>query len=123
MTILKECPREVTFDLAARAEYQDPERMERTVYVSPLTANVTPDIVKKMFYSKKCGAIKSVTIERHRKKKTSFAKAKYALVEFAHKDSVEVCGSRSAIWSICSTYMHMHIYTHARTHMHTHSWQ
>ena len=43
-----------------------------------------------MFYSKKCGAIKSVTIEKHRKKKTAFAKAKYALVEFAHKDSVEV---------------------------------
>lgn len=43
-----------------------------------------------MFYSKKCGAIKSVTIEKHRKKKTSFAKAKYALVEFAHKDSMEV---------------------------------
>ena len=31
-----------------------------------------------------------MTIEKHRKKKTSFAKAKYALVEFAHKDSVEV---------------------------------
>lgn len=43
-----------------------------------------------MFYSKKCGAIKSVKIEKHRKKKTAFDKAKYALVEFAHKDSVEV---------------------------------
>ena len=49
-----------------------------------------PFPLQKMFYSKKCGAIKSVTIEKHRKKKTSFAKAKYALVEFAHKDSVEV---------------------------------
>ncbi len=88
--MLRECSRAVTFDLAARAEYRDPERMERTVYVSPLPTNITPDIVKKMFYSKKCGAIKSVTIEKHRKKKTSFAKAKYALVEFAHRDSVEV---------------------------------
>ena len=43
-----------------------------------------------MFYSKKCGAIKSVKIEKHRKKKAAFAKAMYALVEFAHKDSVEV---------------------------------
>ena len=43
-----------------------------------------------MFYSKKCGAIKSVKIEKHRKKKAAFAKANYALVEFAHKDSVEV---------------------------------
>ena len=49
-------------------------------------------LLQKMFYSKKCGAIRSVTIEKHRKKKTSFAKAKYALVEFAHKDSVEVRG-------------------------------
>ena len=44
--MLKECSREVTFDLAARAEYRDPERMERTVYVSPLVSNVTPDMVK-----------------------------------------------------------------------------
>ena len=43
-----------------------------------------------MFYSKKCGAIKSVKVEKHRKKKAAFAKANYALVEFAHKDSVEV---------------------------------
>ena len=43
-----------------------------------------------MFYSKKCGAIKSVKMEKHRKKKATFAKAMYALVEFAHKDSVEV---------------------------------
>ena len=46
---------------------------------------------KRMFYSKKCGAIKSVKVEKHRKKKSAFAKANYALVEFAHKDSVEVC--------------------------------
>ena len=43
-----------------------------------------------MFYQSKCGAIKSVKIERHKKKKAGFAKAMYALVEFAHKDSVEV---------------------------------
>lgn len=46
VTMLKECSRKVTFDLAARAEYRDPERMERTVYVSPLAANITPDMVK-----------------------------------------------------------------------------
>ena len=91
MTILKECSRQVTFDLAARAEYRDPERMERTVYMSPLPISTTPDAMKKMFYSKKCGAIRSVTIEKHRKK-LSRAKAKYALVEFAHLDSVEVRG-------------------------------
>ena len=44
--MLKECARSVTFDLAARAEYRDPERMEKTVYVSPLAMNVTPEMVK-----------------------------------------------------------------------------
>lgn len=43
-----------------------------------------------MFYSKKCGAIKSVNIEKHRKKRVLFSKAKYALVEFAHEGSVDV---------------------------------
>ena len=46
VTQLKESPREVTFDLAGRAEYRDPERMERTVYVSPLSTNVTPEMIK-----------------------------------------------------------------------------
>lgn len=90
VTTLKSCVRAVTFDLAARAEYKAPERMERTIYLSPLAANVTPDMVKKLFYSKKCGAIKSVKIDVHKKKKAAFAKANYALVEFAHKDSVEL---------------------------------
>ena len=31
-----------------------------------------------------------MTIEKHRKKKANFSKVMYALVEFAHKDSVEV---------------------------------
>ena len=89
VTMLKESSRSVTFDLAARAEYRDPERMERTVYISPLKFSTTADALKKLFYSKKCGAIKSVTLENHRKR-LSMAKAKYALVEFAHLDSVEV---------------------------------
>ena len=46
VTQLTECPREVTFDLARRAEYRDPERMERTVFVSPLSTNVTQDMIK-----------------------------------------------------------------------------
>ena len=48
VTILKEAAHEVDFDLSARAEYCIPERMERTVYVSPLAANVTPEMVKVM---------------------------------------------------------------------------
>ncbi len=53
-----------------------------------------------MFYSKKCGAIKSVKIEKHRKRKATFDKAKYALVEFAHKDSVEVCCGIKLMWML-----------------------
>ena len=44
--MLKDAAREVTFDLSARAEYLDPERLERTVYISPLAANVTPEMIK-----------------------------------------------------------------------------
>lgn len=62
-----------------------------------------------MFYSKKCGAIKSVKIEKHRKKKASFNKAKYALVEFAHKDSVEVCNGRKLARPMASMYMPIEI--------------
>ena len=36
----------MTFDLSDRAEYLDPERLERTVYISPLAANVTPEMIK-----------------------------------------------------------------------------
>jgi hypothetical protein len=46
VTTLKEAACEVDFDLSARAEYRIPERMERTVYVSPLAANIRPEMVK-----------------------------------------------------------------------------
>lgn len=38
--------REISFDLYSRAKYLDPGRMEKTVYVSPIAANVTPEILK-----------------------------------------------------------------------------
>lgn len=50
-----------------------------------------------MFYSKKCGAIINVVIGKHKKRKASYAKANYAFIEFAHKDSVEVGLSYSFI--------------------------
>ena len=43
-----------------------------------------------MFYTNKCGAITAVTIEKHKKKKAVYAKSMYAVVAFAHSDSVEV---------------------------------
>jgi Ran GTPase-activating protein (RanGAP) involved in mRNA processing and transport len=88
--LIKGADKDIKFDLYSRAQYLHPDRMEKTVYVSPIAANVTPEILKKLFYSKKCGAITSITIEKHRKRKASFAKANYAFIEFAHKDSVEL---------------------------------
>ena len=46
VAMLKDAAREMTFDLSDRAEYLDPERLERTVYISPLAANVTPEMIK-----------------------------------------------------------------------------
>ncbi len=43
-----------------------------------------------MFYTNKCGAITTVTISKHKKKKAVYAKSMYAVVAFAHSDSVEV---------------------------------
>lgn len=44
--MLQEAPRTIHFDLESRAQYLHPDRMERTVYVSPISANVTPDMLK-----------------------------------------------------------------------------
>ena len=46
VSMLKESAREVQFDLAGRADYLDPEKLERTVYVQPLAANCTKEMVK-----------------------------------------------------------------------------
>ena len=113
VTTLKEAACEVDFDLSARAEYRIPERMERTVYVSPLAANITPEMVKVTnFCQGLCiGIIENIKFSPFRKYSTqrnvvllSRSRLKsigrrrlpllkptiYALVEFAHKDSVEV---------------------------------
>ena len=46
VAMLKESAREVQFDLAGRADYLDPEKLERTIYVTPLAANCTKEMVK-----------------------------------------------------------------------------
>lgn len=63
--MLKEAARKVDFDLSARAEYRIPERMERTVYVSPLAANVTLEMVKVVKFIRctyKCTCLSSVLV-------------------------------------------------------------
>ena len=44
--LIQESRRTIKFDLFSRAQYLDPDRMERTVYVSPIAANVTPEMLK-----------------------------------------------------------------------------
>ena len=87
--LIKDAKKPLYFDLSRRAEYLDPEKIERTVYLTPLAANISPEMVKRLFYTTKCGAIISVKVEKH-KKRGSFASAKYSLVEFAHKASVDL---------------------------------
>ena len=87
--LIRDSTKNLEFDLSRRAEYLDPERIERTIYLTPLAANVSLEMVKRMLYTAKCGAIISVKVEKH-KKRGSFASAKYALVEFAHKASVDL---------------------------------
>ena len=46
VSLLKDGAKEIDFDLTERADYLDPEKLERTVFVSPLAANVTKEMVK-----------------------------------------------------------------------------
>ena len=87
--LIRDSTKHLDFDLSRRAEYLDPERIERTIYLTPLAANVNLEMVKRLLYTARCGAIISVKVEKH-KKRGSFASAKYALVEFAHKASVDL---------------------------------
>ena len=46
VSLLKGSPREVQFDLASRADYLDPDKLERTIYVKPLAVNCTKEMLK-----------------------------------------------------------------------------
>ncbi|KAL0483244.1 ubiquitin conjugating enzyme E2 [Acrasis kona] len=74
------------FDMAKLAEVKSSERLERTIHVCPLPVNVTEQMIKKLFYTNKCGVCLSVNIIKYK----SFKKSKYAFVEFAHPDSVQL---------------------------------
>jgi hypothetical protein len=47
--LIKGADKDIKFDLYSRAQYLHPDRMEKTVYVSPIAANVTPEILKVTF--------------------------------------------------------------------------
>lgn len=79
--------RGIVFDLSKIVEFKDPERQERTVYITPLPCNVTETMIKKLFYENKCGVCLNVNIYKHKTKKDK-NKVKYAFVEFLHPDSI-----------------------------------
>mmetsp|Transcript_6760 Transcript_6760/g.9828 ORF Transcript_6760/g.9828 Transcript_6760/m.9828 type:complete len:885 (+) Transcript_6760:1253-3907(+) len=79
--------RSIEFDLSQLVEVKDPERLERTVYLTPLRGDITELKIKKLFYDNQCGVILSVKIHKH-KMVENFGVSKYAFVEFAHPDSV-----------------------------------
>jgi len=81
--------RTIEFDLAKLVDVKDPEKQERTVYVTPLPGIVTTQQVKRLFYQNRCGVILNVSILQH-KVPENFQSQKYAFVEFAHPDSVQL---------------------------------
>ena len=86
----------INFDLKTRIAMLDPERSERTIWVTPLPPKITQDQVKKQFYDMLCGEIESVSIYSHKRAGTK--KEKFAFVEFAHKNSVDLALDRKSIW-------------------------
>jgi len=79
----------ISFDLLKLVLFKDPERMERTIFMSPLPNDITEHQLKKIFYTKQCGVCLNVSIYDF-KKKLSKQNSKYAFVEFAHSDSVKL---------------------------------
>jgi len=86
---LLKAQKKIEFDLSKLVEVKDPERQERTVYLTPLPMDTTEQQIKNLFYSNSCGVCLSVSLHTH-KVKSGFATAKYAFVEFAHPDSVNL---------------------------------
>jgi len=84
-----------SFDLAPRVALLDPERVARSVWVTPLNSHVKKENVRKLFYDAHCGVVLNVTIQDH-KVKVNPAKARYAFVEFAHINSVSLALDLSA---------------------------
>jgi len=85
--ILKSSGKEEGFDLGSRIALIDPERVARSIWVTPLDIKVSKENVKKLFYDNHCGVVLNVSIHDH-KRKAGPTKAKYAFVEFAHSNSV-----------------------------------
>ena len=66
----------------------DSERLERTIWVSPLSAGHSAGIVKQFFEQKKCGIVIDVRVREGPRVAGKPSNNRYAFVEFAHPTSV-----------------------------------
>ncbi|EFC37706.1 predicted protein [Naegleria gruberi] len=82
--------RVIEFDLTKLVEVKDTEKQNRTIYLSPLPNSITIQDIKKFFYQHKCGAILNVYIHKHKTPNKKTRLNKYAFVEFAHPDSLQL---------------------------------
>ncbi|KAF0976756.1 hypothetical protein FDP41_004051 [Naegleria fowleri] len=88
--LLNSCKdRSIEFDLAKLVDVKDPEKQDRSVYITPLPGTVTSQQIKRLFYQNRCGVILNVSILKH-KVAENYQSQKYAFVEFAHPDSVQL---------------------------------
>lgn len=86
---LSESAQKTKVDVTDMLKVKIPSRLSKTIYCSPMPADVLEHTIKKIFVDGGCGAIANVTVFSH-KKRQNFNSQKYAFVEFADIDSVEV---------------------------------
>ncbi len=84
----KEGPPFLSVEALSKVRYLDHERLERTIWVSPLNAYHSAAKVKKFFEEKKCGIVVEVRIREGAKVQGKPSGNRYAFVEFAHPTSV-----------------------------------
>ena len=75
-------------DALEKVKLLENERLERTIWVSPIPAHITEARVKKFFEEKKCGLVVEIRIREGSKVDGKPAINRYAFVEFAHPTSV-----------------------------------
>lgn len=77
-------------DVLEKVQYLDQERIDRSIWVSPLWVGADPKMFKEFFqYSKECGLVTNVRIKQGK----TVAKANgnpnvYGIIEFSHVNSV-----------------------------------
>ena len=75
-------------DAMEKVKLLESERLERTIWVSPIPSHIQEARVKKFFEEKKCGIVVEVRIRESTKVQGKPAGNRYAFVEFAHPTSV-----------------------------------